>query len=97
MWEYYQARNAFYSSKTRVIKKSESFGSPPLVVSKALDPNIKIRLKKMILSMHEDLEGKRILDELMIDYFAPPKPEWYEPVKTMLERMTADEERKDAS
>jgi phosphonate transport system substrate-binding protein len=92
MWEYYQQRNAFYSSKTRVIKKSEPFGSPPLVVSKALDPSMKIALKKRILSMHEDPEGKRILDELMIDYFAPPKAEWYTPVKAMLERITTQED-----
>lgn len=86
MWEYYQQRNPFYSSKTRVIKKSEPFGSPPLVVSKALDPDMKSTLKKMVLSMHKDPEGKRILDELMIDYFAPPESEWYTPVKSMLER-----------
>jgi len=97
MWEYYQQRNAFYSSKTRVIMKSEPFGSPPLVVSKALDPSMKTALTKMILSMNEDPEGKRILDELMIDYFAPPQPEWYAPVKAMLERITAGENGQDAS
>lgn len=90
MWEYYQRRNPFYSSKTRVIKKSEPFGSPPLVVSKALDPKMKVALKKMILSMHEDPQGKRILDELMIDYFSPPQSEWYTPVKAMLERVTIE-------
>lgn len=87
MWEYYQQRNAFYSSKTRVIKKSEPFGSPPLVVPKALDPKMKTALQNMILSMHEDPEGKRILDQLMIDYFAPPDPAWYAPVKAMLEKI----------
>ena len=90
MWEYYQLRNPFYSSKTRVIKKSEPFGSPPLVVSKTLDPEMKEALKKMILSMHEDQQGKRILDELMIDYFAPPQSEWYTPVKAMLERISIE-------
>ena len=97
MWEYYQQRNAFYSSKTRIIKKSEPFGSPPLVVSRALDPSMKIVLTKMILSMHEDPEGQRILRELMIDHFASPDPEWYAPVKAMLERKTIVENRKDAS
>lgn len=93
MWEYYQQRNPFYSSKTRVIKRSEPFGSPPLVVSKALDPSMKTTLKKMVLSMHKDPEGKRILDELMIDYFAPPESEWYVPVKTMLEKISIEENK----
>ena len=97
MWEYYQARNAFYSSKTRVIKKSAPFGSPPLVVSKALDPNMKRMLTDTILSMHEDPEGQRILGELMIDHFAPPEPEWYMPVKAMLKRITEGEDRNDAA
>ena len=96
MWEYYQRRNAFYSSKTRVIKKSEPFGSPPLVVSKTLSPSMKRILTDMILSMHQDPEGQRILGELMIDHFAPPEPGWYTPVKAMLERITEVEARNDA-
>lgn len=97
MWEYYQQRNPFYSSKTRVIKKSVPFGSPPLVVSETLDPSMKSTLKKMILSMHKDPEGKRIIDELMIDYFAPPQSEWYAPVKAMLERITIEGNKYDAA
>lgn len=97
MWEYYQQRNPFYSSKTRVIKKSEPFGSPPLVVPKSLDPKMKMALKKMSLSMHEDPEGKRILDELMIDYFTAPESEWYTPVKAMLERVTIERNKDNAA
>ena len=97
MWEYYQQRNAFYSSKTRVIKKSEPFGSPPLVVSKALNPSMKRILTDKILSMHQEPEGQRILGELMIDHFAPPEPGWYTPVKAMLKRITEVEAGDDAS
>ena len=97
MWEYYQQRNPFYSSKTRVIQKSEAFGSPPLVVSNALDSKMKIALKNMIVSMHMDPKGKRILDELMIDYFAPPQSEWYAPVKAMLEQIAIKGDSDDAA
>jgi len=97
MWEYYQQRNAFYSSKTRVIKKSEPFGSPPLVVSKALNPSMKRILTDKILSMHQEPEGQRILGGLMVDHFAPPEPGWYTPVKAMLKRITEVEARDDAS
>ena len=58
---------------------------------------MKKMLTDMILSMHEDLEGRRILGELMIDHFAPPEPGWYTPVKAMLERLTIVENSKDAS
>jgi phosphonate transport system substrate-binding protein len=91
MWEYYQQNNAFYSGKTRVIKKSEPFGSPPLVVSNALDPKLKSALVRIVLTLHEDPEGLRILSGLMIDRFEPPRSEWYVPVKEMLDRLFQDE------
>jgi len=91
LWEYYKLRNDFYSGKTRVIKKSEPFGSPPLVVSNTLDPGLKSALVHIVLTMHEDPEGLRILAELMIDRFETPKAEWYAPVKAMMDRLSQDE------
>ena len=91
LWEYYQLRNDFYSGKTRVIKKSEPFGSPPLVISNALDPGLKSALVHIVLTMHEDPEGLRILTGLMIDRFETPKAEWYAPVKTMMDRLSQDD------
>jgi phosphonate transport system substrate-binding protein len=93
LWEYYQLRNDFYSGKTRVIKKSEAFGSPPLVVSKAMDPGLKSTLVHIVLTMHEDPEGLRILSGLMIDRFETPKAEWYAPVKTMMDRLSQGDAR----
>ena len=39
IWEFYQEKNPTFTSKTRVIKKSEPYGNPPLVASKNLLPN----------------------------------------------------------
>jgi phosphonate transport system substrate-binding protein len=87
IWEYYRQRDDFYTGKTRVIRKSEPFGSPPLVVSSALDPAVKSLLGKLALSMHEDVVGKRILSELMIDRFVAPEDSWYEPVRDISNRI----------
>ena len=89
VWEYYQQRNDFYSRNTIVIKKSEPFGSPPLVVSDALDPAIRSNLVGIIMDMHNDPQGTVILSELMIDRFVEPKAEWYLPVEKMLEQVEA--------
>jgi len=91
LWEYYQLRNDFYSGKTHVIKKSEPFGSPPLVISNAMDPGLKSTLVHVVLTMHEDPEGLRILTGLLIDRFEAPRAEWYAPVKTMLDRLSQDD------
>lgn len=97
MWEYYQKRNDFYSAKTRVIRKSEPFGSPPLVAAKGLDPSLKKILVDNIMSMHSDAEGSRILNKLMIDRFVAPQMTWYLPVKEMLEKMRREEKRNHAA
>jgi len=86
IWEYYRQRNDFYVRNTRVIQKSEPFGSPPIVMSGGLDPQIKATVTGILMSMHEDPQGAVILSELMIDRFAAPKAEWYRPVEQMLKR-----------
>ncbi|MGD9972380.1 MAG: phosphate/phosphite/phosphonate ABC transporter substrate-binding protein [Desulfatirhabdiaceae bacterium] len=92
LWEYYQQRNAFYSEKTRVIKKSEPFGSPPIVVASSMSPDLKSALVHIVLTMHDDPEGLRILSGLLIDRFESPKAEWYAPVKEMMDRLSRNDE-----
>jgi phosphonate transport system substrate-binding protein len=82
-WEFYQSKNPYFTSKTRVIRKSEFFGSPPLVASSFLQPNLKTAIQNVILNMHKTDNGKTILQNLMIDRFDPPRPEWYENIQTM--------------
>lgn len=82
-WEYFQSKNPIYSSRTRVLKKSEPFGSPPLVASVALPPMDKEQIQKFVFTMHLDPEGKKILEKLMIDRFVPSEEKWYEPIRRM--------------
>jgi len=87
IWEYYQAKTPAFTSKTRIIKKSQPFGIPPLVASKQLSPETKARIQQLLFSMHEDPEGKKILAELMIDRFIPPREEWYDTLRQMARRL----------
>jgi phosphonate transport system substrate-binding protein len=88
IWEYYQATNPVFTSKTRIIKKSDLYGIPPLVVSRHLPPAERKQLEKTLLTMHEDPEGKQILAGLLIDRFLPLKEEWYEPIRSMHRRVS---------
>ncbi len=83
LWEFYHRHNPFYTRQTRIIKKSQPFGSPPMVVSKFLADELKSEIKDVVLSMHNQLQGKKILDELMIDRFVPVDEKWYRPVRHM--------------
>ena len=83
IWEYSQAHDPTYTSKTRVILKSDPFGSPPVVVHPDLDPVLKARLRDALLSAHEDPEGRAILDKMGIERFAPTDDGAYDTIRAM--------------
>jgi phosphonate transport system substrate-binding protein len=87
IWEYYNKRNPIHTSRTRILRKSEPFGSPPLVVSKDMPAQQKELIRQLLFSMHLDSEGKKILNELMIDRFVAPKEEWYDPIRRMKQNL----------
>lgn len=89
IWEFYQHRNPSFSSGTRVIRKSEAYGIPPVVASQSLAPEIKEPVRKILLSMHEDPEGNKILQELMIDRFVAPQEEWYDSIRQLERKLLA--------
>ncbi len=78
IWEYYDQTDPENTSRTRIIRRSEPYGSPPLVASARLADSIKNRIRDAILEMHDSDAGAQILENLMIDRFVAPKDEWYE-------------------
>jgi len=81
IWEYFQHRNPIFTSKTRVIRKSEPYGIPPIVASKSLHFEQKTRIRQELFAMHQDSEGRKILNELLIDRFISPRDEWYDSIR----------------
>jgi phosphonate transport system substrate-binding protein len=97
IWEYYNDKNPENTSTTRIIRKSAPYGNPPVVVSDRLPIQEKIRIRQLLISMHLNPAGKKILDELMIDSFVEPKEEWYDPIRRMKETLSLAEETPRAS
>jgi len=81
IWEFYNSRSGFHASMTRVIKKSEPFGSPPIVSSVYLSTPLKTKIRNILLGMHKTPDGKRLLNELLIDRFEAPQEQWYQSVR----------------
>jgi len=96
IWEFYQQKNPTFTSKTRIIKKSEPFGIPPLVASKDLSSESKGRIRQVLFSMHQDPEGKKILAELMIDRFIAPQEEWYDNLRKMYRQVEGVKDKPNA-
>ena len=87
IWEYYDYKNSSLTSQTRIIRKSEPYGIPPIVAHRDADPELKDRIRQFLFSMHEDPEGQRILAELMIDRFIAPREQWYENIRKMKQNL----------
>jgi phosphonate transport system substrate-binding protein len=83
IWEYYSRKNPIFTAKTRIIRKSEPYGIPPIVASRFLAPELKNRVRKVLFAMHRDPRGQKILNELMIDLFTPTRDEWYDSIRNM--------------
>ncbi len=71
----------------KIIKKSELFGIPPLVVPKNLNPQTKLKLKNLFLNIYKDSFGKSILEKLSIDKFIEGKDENYNSIRLMNDKV----------
>ncbi|MGO9117967.1 MAG: phosphate/phosphite/phosphonate ABC transporter substrate-binding protein [Desulfomonilaceae bacterium] len=87
VWNYFSKHDPALTSSTRIIKKSDYYGIPPLVVSRKLPENIKIPVRELLFSLHTREDGKRILDQLMIDRFVEPRDTWYDSIRLMKKNM----------
>ena len=87
IWEFYNRKDPSYTSKTRIIKKSIPFGSPPFVAASSLPEGLKTKVRNILLTLHNEEAGQKILDELLIDHFVPVQEEWYESVRMIKQKV----------
>jgi phosphonate transport system substrate-binding protein len=67
----------------KVIHRSPAFGMPPLVVAADLPDDQFAQLQKMLLNMHADPDGRRILKALGFDRFFVPRDRDYDNVRDL--------------
>jgi len=83
IWEYYKEQDPIHTSRTRIIKKSELFGNPLMVASAGLSSRSRDDARNVLLKMHGDPGGQKILKHLIIDRFLPPEDGWYASILAM--------------
>ncbi len=95
IWDYANSKNPEYTSKTKVIAKSQPYGIPPVVVHPDSKPEIKTELQDILLTMHNDPMGADILMNIGIDKFTIIDESIYDSVYEMryfIEAQNAAEE-----
>lgn len=83
IWEFMNKVDPSVTSRTKIVEKSPPYGIPPIVVNPALDPEIKKRLKKILLTLHEDKKGAALLAKIQIDRFVEGDDRMYDTVRDM--------------
>jgi len=69
IWEYLAIFRPEITEKTRIIKKSQSFGFPPIVSRLGVNPDTVDLMKNTLEGMDEDINGKALLAQLKLDGF----------------------------
>ena len=85
IWAYFNKTNPDLTSNTRVILKSENYGTPPVVATRQMSKSMKEAIKRALLGMRDDKRGAEILDRLMINRFVPAKDDWYNSIRDVIE------------
>ena len=85
IWDYSNNKNPEYTSKTKIIVKSQPYGIPPVVVHPDTNPEIKIELQNILLTMHNDPRGADILMKVGIEKFILTNETAYDSVCEMNE------------
>jgi phosphonate transport system substrate-binding protein len=83
IWDYANAKNPEFTSKTKIIKRSDPYAIPPVVVPSGLAEEKKEELRNVFLNMHIDPESKAILEKLNIDSFIKIEDSAYDSIREM--------------
>jgi phosphonate transport system substrate-binding protein len=88
IWEFMNATDPTYTSRTRILEKSPPYGIPPVVVHPDMDARMKDRLKSALFSLHQDPQGVALLAQLKIERFDEGDDAMYASVREMQDWLT---------
>lgn len=72
------------ASELKVVESYGPFPITPIVVRKSVRKDVKIALRRALLSMGKDEEGKKILRDLALDGFTLVNDGFYNPIRNMI-------------
>jgi phosphonate transport system substrate-binding protein len=87
VYDYLTTRDPEAVRRTRVVGRWGPYGIPPVVVHPDLEPALRSALRGLLLSMHAEPEGQRILERLLIDRFVDADPGLFQSIRRMEARV----------
>jgi phosphonate transport system substrate-binding protein len=83
VWDFINRVDPALTSRTSIIKKSPPYGMPPIVVHPSMEEEKKEKLRTLFFTLHEDPEGAKILNSMLIDRFEPGNDADYTTIREM--------------
>lgn len=83
VWETLRRSHPELTSKTRVVEQSPEFGFPPFVARASLPDADLAALRRVLVAMHNDGEGKKLLAQLNLDGFVPGERKLFDGIARM--------------
>jgi len=83
VWEFLVKRQPETAKQTRIIKRSETFGFPPIVIRVSVARTLRKRIEAALVGMADEPEGRALLRQLMLDGFVTTAPDLYEPIRIL--------------
>ena len=90
IWEYLAGFRPDLTEKTRIIKKSPSFGFPPVVSRLGLDAKTVKSMKSALENMSSDTAGEELLSQLKLDGFGDYPDSLFNEIRTMALQVQPD-------
>jgi phosphonate transport system substrate-binding protein len=87
---YALVRDPALAAKIKIIHTSPPFGIPPVVVPASLPARQKVQLQDLLLKMHEDAGGRRVLAHLGIDRFTTIGGQAYASARVLVTQTQVD-------
>jgi phosphonate transport system substrate-binding protein len=84
--DYDREKGFGHAASVRVIESLGPAPTVPLVASTKVPAERRERLKRYLLVMHQDEQGRRILDEALVDRFVAVTDADYDPLRAMSKR-----------
>ncbi len=87
--EYELAQGSSVADRVRVVESLGPTGIPPVIVRSDLPEGVRQGLQRHLLAMHEDPEGRRILDQVLIQKFVRVDDTNYDDIRERKSRADA--------
>ena len=83
IWEYLNKNHPELTTNTKIIEKHGPYGMTPFVTHPDTDPQLKEKLRYILLNMDKDEEGKKILSKIEVQKFVVMNDSSYASVREM--------------